>query len=331
MVAELATVAVFLIVLGAELIHATRIRRVATLAFGPRCKPAAWVLVASLLRVSAVAALCWGLTTLLLLAPMVHRADYIPENEYKHVVLVLDVSPSMRLQDAGPEKSESRMRRARAVMESFFQRVPIEQYRITVVATYNGAKPVVVDTKDMEVVRNILSDLPMHYAFPSGKTDIFAGLAEAAKIAHKWNPKSTVLMLVSDGDTVPSTGMPKMPASIRNVLVVGIGDPLKGKFIDGKNSRQEVTTLRQVATRLGGVYHNGNEKHLGTDLIKQLTASSGSGVLDKLTRREYALIACMVGALVLALLPLMLHYWGTSWKPGANRDRRDAIRHKTAA
>ncbi len=52
----------------------------------------------------------------------------------------------------------------------------IEQYLISVVACYNGSKPVVVDTKDMEVVRNILNDLPMHHAFPSGKTDLFSGL-----------------------------------------------------------------------------------------------------------------------------------------------------------
>ena len=32
--------------------------------------------------------------------------------------------------------------------------------------------------------------------------------------------------------------------------------------------------------------------------------------------REYALIACGVGALVFGLLPLLLHLIGTGWKPG---------------
>ena len=319
MVAELATCGVFLLAAVAEWIHSLRIRRVATLAFGPRRRPAVWATCAPLLRVAAHSGLCWGLVTLLLLSPKVHRGDIIPENQYKHVVLILDVSPSMRLQDAGPDKDKSRMNRAQSVMESFFQRVAIQQYRITVVATYNGAKPVVVDTKDIEVVRNILSDLPMHYAFPSGKTDIFAGLAEAAAIAKNWNPKSTTFILVSDGDTVPATGMPKMPASVRDVLVIGIGDPVKGKFIDGKHSRQEVSTLRQIATRLGGVYHNGNEKHLSTDLLNQLTHTSSSGVLAQLTRREYALISCTISSITLALLPLLLHFFATAWKPGANR------------
>jgi len=114
------------------------------------------------------------------------------------------------------------------LMESFFKRIAVQQYRISVVAVYNGAKPVVVDTRDIEVVRNILDDLPMEYAFTAGKTDIFSGLKEAAELAHAWRPRSTTIILLSDGDTVPTTGMPKMPASVANVLVVGVGDPVTG-------------------------------------------------------------------------------------------------------
>ncbi len=121
------------------------------------------------------------------------------------------------------------MKRAADVMESFLQRIPVELYLVSVVACYNGAKPVVVDTKDLEVVRNIFGDLPMHYAFPAGKTDLFSGLAEAVRIAQPWQPKSTLLLLLSDGDTVPATGMPRMPASIADVLIVGVGDPRRAR------------------------------------------------------------------------------------------------------
>jgi Ca-activated chloride channel family protein len=208
------------------------------------------------------------------------------------------------------------MRRAREVMDSFFARVPVDQYRISVIATYNGAKPVVVDTKDLEVVRNILGDLPMHYAFPVGQTDIFAGLVEAARVAEPWRPRSTVVALVSDGDTVPATGMPRMPASVRKVLVVGVGDPITGSFIDGRQSRQDRSTLRQVATRLGGIYHDGNEHHLTTDTLQLLSSNPGESTFEKLTLREYALIATGLGALILALLPVLLHRFGTRWRPG---------------
>jgi len=231
-------------------------------------------------------------------------------------VLVLDVSPSMRLEDAGPDKQLSRMHRTGEVMESFFKRVTMQQYRMSVVAVYNGALPVVVDTFDIDVVRNILTDLPMHHAFKAGKTDLFTGLEEAARIAQPWKPNSTTIILLSDGDTVPATGMPRMPASVRDMLVVGVGDPTTGKFIDGRQSKQDVSTLRQIAARLNGTYHNGNEKHLSSELLKQLTTKEAESVWEKLTKREYALIVAALACLIYALLPILLHYFGTRWQPG---------------
>jgi len=308
--------ALALLALAAETLHARRCRRVAALAFGPGRRPQAWARLAPLLRVAALGALTWGMMTLLLLPSRAHKTAEAPGGEYRHLLLVLDVSPSMRLEDAGSDGKQSRRRRAADLLTSFFERVPINLYRVSVVATYTDAKPVVLDTSDLEVVHNILNDLPMHFAFRAGPTDLFAGIKEAVRIAHPWQPASTTLVIVSDGDTVPSTGMPKLPASIKNVLVVGVGDAQGGKFIDGHQSRQDTSTLRQVAVRLGGVYHNGNDKHLPTDLLKQITFTGGSGVFEKLTRREYALICCGLGAAVLALLPLALHYAGTRWSPG---------------
>lgn len=314
-----------LAVLVAEALHARRVHRVARLFFGPRERPAPWVRGVPFARAAAAGALAWGLWTLLMIEPMKHSAsdaELSRGGDYEHVLLVLDVSPSMRLVDAGPTKSQSRMQRARAVMESFFERVPLEQYRISVVAVYNGALPVVEDTSDVEVVRNILGDLPMHYAFRSGKTRLFDGLEEAARIARPWNPRSTTLVVVSDGDTVPAQGMPKMPAAVGGVLVVGVGDPVSGKFIDGQQSRQDVSMLRQIAQRLGGVFHNGNEKHLASALIGDLTQSEDESALERLSRREYALLCSASGAGLLALLPLLLHYLGTSWRPGRAVARR---------
>ncbi|MHC5065609.1 MAG: hypothetical protein ACYTG5_16720, partial [Planctomycetota bacterium] len=139
---------------------------------------------------------------------------------------------------------------------------------------------------------------------------------EAARIARPWQPESTTLVLVSDGDTVPARGMPRMPASISSVLVVGVGDPVTGKFIDGRQSRQDSSTLRQIAVRLGGAYHDGNLQHLSSKLLRQMVLGASPGDLLVLTRREYALILLALSAGLLAFLPLMLHAWGTRWKPG---------------
>ncbi len=301
-----------------EWIHSARVRRIAHLAFGPGRRPSWWARSAPTLRVLALGAAAWGFATLAVVEPRRYSTESASGSgdPQGRVLLVLDVSPSMRLIDAGPEKKDSRMARARRLMESFFDRAPIDQNTVSVIAVYNGAKPVVVDTRDLEVIRNILGDLPMHYAFDAGQTKLLDGLEEAAKLAHPWPPRSTTLILLSDGDSVPSTGMPRMPASIRSVVVVGVGDPKTGKFIDGRHSRQEVAMLKQIAARLGGSFHDGNEKHLSSDLIAAALGREEDTVFERLTRREYALIALSVGAALLALLPLLLHAFGTAWRPG---------------
>lgn len=316
MVAELAAAAVLILMVCAETLHAARVRRLAPLAFGPGRRPRGWARLAPLLRPLGFSAAAWGLVSLALLPPKVHRAGAPRAEDPRHVLLVLDVSPSMTLKDAGPGLAESRKKRAADILESFLRRIRLDDVLWTVVAVYNGAKPVVVDGRDVEVVRNVLSDLPMHHAFETGKTKLFDGLREAARIAKPWKPGSATLILVSDGDSVPDTGLPAMPPSVAETLVLGVGDPRTGKFIDGKMSRQDASTLRQIAGRMGGVYHDGNVKQVPTDtLVKAMRMGLEDEVL-RLTRREYALLACALGTLLLAVLPGVLARWGTGWRPG---------------
>ena len=313
------TTGAFALTLLADLLHLVRVRRVARLAFGPSGRPAPWTHAAPFLRAAGAGLLAWGLLTLLFdVEPKVHRSEEeVSADDVRHLVLVLDVSPSMRLEDAGPTGEQSRLRRARDVLNSMFGRIAIGRYKITIVATYNGAIPVVIDTTDADVVQNVLTDLPMHYAFKAGETKLFDGLEEAARIAADWKRDSATLVVVSDGDTLPPTGMPKMPLSIQGALVVGVGDPNEGSFINGRNSRQDVSALRQMALRLGGTYHDGNKRHVASSVLGSITAESERSPLERLTKREYALLATVVGAGILALIPLLLHLFGTAWQPGS--------------
>jgi Ca-activated chloride channel family protein len=156
----------------------------------------------------------------------------------------------------------------------------------------------------------------MQWAFDAGSTHLFDGLQEATKLAHPWKPDDATLLIVTDGDTVPASGMPKLPASINHVLIVGVGDSRSGSFIDGRQSRQDVATLRQSAVRLGGVYHDGNEKQIPTDIVRFVSSSERKSPFESLTRREYALLACALSAIILAGLPWALHAYGTAWRPG---------------
>lgn len=317
MIAYITAAVVALVAAAAELLHAARVRRVAVLAFGPQRRPARWAIIAPFLRIAALAAMAGGLVLLLLLPPAAHRVGEIKPHEIRRLILVLDVSPSMKLQDAGPQQKQRRDQRAADILQSFFDRVQKDRYRTTVIATYTEAKPVVQDTTDLEVVRNILTDLPLSQAFKAGPTNLFAGIAEAAKIAKPWPPGSAILMIVSDGgDPSPGAKMPKLPPSIGHVVVVGIGSATTGKFIDGVLSRQDVPSLREAAARLQGTYHNGNEQHLATELVNEVNQPPDGAKPEPWSAREYALLAIGVGAGTLAVLPLLLHLVGTLWRPG---------------
>ena len=231
----------------------------------------------------------------------------------------------MRLVDAGPDGKQSRRARAAALVRSVLSRVPVDQYRVSVVAVASGALPVVEDTRDADVLANILDDLPLSFAFPAGKTDLFAGLAAAARMAKPWRPGSATVLVVTDGDTVPATGLPKMPESVSGMLLVGVGDPAAGHFIDGHMSRQDVATLRQVALRAGGIYHDGNAKQVPTDALSTLGMVPRQRLFERLSLRDYAIAATVVGTALLALLPLLLALAGTRFRPGVQRNRSGAI------
>ncbi|MEC8651905.1 MAG: VWA domain-containing protein [Planctomycetota bacterium] len=324
MVALYVALGAFLLTMVGEVLHARRVHRLRHLLFGPKGAPAAWASAAPFLRILSSSALAWGLTTLIFVEPKVHAGEEISDDEWRHLLLVYDVSPSMMLEDAGASGDQTRHERARELIESMFERVKIGQYKVSVIATYNGAKPVVTDTKDIEVVRHMLTEVDLQYAFKVGKTKLFDGIQVACDLARSWRVNSALMVIVSDGDTVPSTGMPKLPPSIGGTLVIGVGDHLSGSFIGGQQSRQDESTLRQVAIRTGGEFHNGNRRQVPSDILNAAAKDSRKPLLEQLTLREYALLAVLLASLVLALLPVLLHYFGTSWRPGVHAGRQAA-------
>jgi Ca-activated chloride channel family protein len=223
----------------------------------------------------------------------------------------------MQLADSGPDRKQTRAKRASEVLLSMLERVALDQMRVSVVAFYTSAKPAVIDTFDIEVVKNILNDLPLGFAFVPGKTSLIDGIRESAALAKGWAPGSTTLFVVSDGDTVPDKGLPELPRSINNVLIMGVGNTLGGMNIDGHLSRQDASTLRQLASRLRATYLDVNEKHLPSQQIASLAKAMPMRDAANKGRREYALAATAVGASLLCLIPLALGFAGSAWVPRA--------------
>lgn len=314
---ELICVAVALIAVLAEAWHLKRIKRIKQLAFGPNGRAAAWTWLAPIFRVLGISLACWGFLSLwLVVEARVHTSGLLDESDYRHLVLVVDVSPSMQVEDAGLDGKRTRRQRASDLVESLFGRIPMRQFKVTFIAVYTDAKPLVEDSKDHEVVRHIIEKMPMWHAFKSGKTNLMSGIRLAAKMAKPWNPKSTHVLVLTDGDTVPASGMPKLPPSVDQFLIVGVGNPNSGTFIHDHQSRQDVNTLRQIANRLRGSFHNGNEKNLTSQMVSQFAEARDTDKVKTWTRREWSLMACLVGSSILALIPILLHYFGTSYVGG---------------
>ena len=99
-----------------------------------------------------------------------------------------------------------------------------------------------------------------------------------------------------------------MPSSVGGALVVGVGNPMKGTFIDGRQSRQDSSTLREIANRLGGEYHDGNLKHVPTDILRSLGTLQVNTEKFTLGLREYALLSIALSSFLLATLPLIPYF-----------------------
>ena len=308
--AAIALLAVVICAIG-EWLHLRRISRIERLAFGDE-GPQLWTRAAPYLRTLAVALLAGGLWILAHLESKAPEID--PDKEpSQHLLIALDVSPSMYLEDAGPNRNLRRGTRASDVLEALFQRLDMTRTRVSVVAFYTEAMPVVLESFDINVVRNVLNALPMEHAFPPGQTQLQMGVEEALKYAKPWPKSSATLVVVSDGDTVTGALPRQLPISIADVLVVGVGDPYRGSPVAGRTSRQNKQALERLAVRLKGRYHDGNTKHLPSNIVRSLSMAVPS-IQDQTFLRDLAVAATAIGGAIIGLLPIFLARFGSRRK-----------------
>lgn len=315
MIPLLTALITLLLVALAEWLHGRRVRVVARLAFGPRGSARPWTRAVPWLRTAGLTAFAWGLATLWmmqLVAPDDATAKQRQDAEATRLVFVADLSPSMFLPDAGPDGTLTRHARMREVVEGILQRVS-GHLRFGVIAFYTDSLPVVLEARDPELVRNVFNGLPLTYAMPEGKTDLGTAVNRTLELVAEFPKDSTRVILLTDGDSTPLATMQPRPASVRELLVLGVGNPRKGSYIDGHQSRQEAATLRSVAGALGGVYHDVNETELPTDALGDLVVPLALPN-RALTLAQWAVLAMVLGALVNALIPVALEYYGSDWR-----------------
>lgn len=295
-----------------EWLHARRIRRVGALAFGPGERPRRWTLVAPFIRVIALAGLAWSLITLISFNHQIRDRNRASGGT-RHLMVLLDVSPSMLLKDAGENGSQTRNARASAVLKSVLDRVPGDHVRFSAAGFYTETRLMVNDCKDRELILYLAGGTPFHITYKPGKTDLLKSLNEAGELMKDWERKSTTLLVISDGDSVPPTGLKPMPSSVADVIFAGVGDSGRGTFVDGHLSRQDTANLSQLARRLNGTFQDCNVRHLPSDVLAKLNAEEPGGAKWKTDRRMIALIVLATSSALLCLLPLLLEYLGSAW------------------
>ena len=317
-----ALVAAGLTVLG-EWLHARRVARVSVLAFGPGGRARRWTLVAPAIRVIALSGLAWSLVTLVSFNNLV-RDRNSKAHAKRHLMVLVDVSPSMMLKDAGESGTEMRTTRASAVLKSVLDLVPGNHLRFTAAGFYTETRLLVDDCQDRELVLHLAGGTPFHITYEPGKTDLLKSLNQAGELMKNWERKSTTLLVISDGDSVSPAGLKPMPSAVSQVIFAGVGDHSHGSFIDGHASRQDTATLSQLARRLNGSFFDCNVRNIPSDSLAKLNAADPSASKWQTDRRLLALITLTISTALLCLLPLLLEYLGSAWRP-----RRLAVKSPT--
>jgi Ca-activated chloride channel family protein len=309
--------------LFAEWLHARRVRRLGRLAFGPDERPRAWTRATPLLRTLALGGLAWS-AVVLMAFDGASRARETNVAATRHLMVLLDVSPSMQLKDAGEHGGDKRATQAAKLLRSVMERATGDQVKITMGCFYTDALLLVSECADREVIWNFANDLPLYIAYQPGKTDLVKSLNKAGTFVKDFPRKTTTVLVLSDGDTVPDSGLKPMPSSVSEVIFAGVGSPGHGTFIDGHLSRQDSASLQQLARRLGGHYHNGNVKNIPSELLRKLTSADERPDRFKVSLRILAIIVLTASAALLCLLPLLLECLGSAWKPAVPASRQGA-------
>jgi len=309
----------------AEMRHARKVGAVSRLAFGRSAGPALWARSAPVVRTVGGALALWGALVLVNYDPVEVKAEPSPRAS-RQLLVVLDVSPSMNLQDAGPGVEKmTRTQWGGQVLQGILDRLDMKDTRISLVVFYTKALPLLQDTTDKNLVSSVMRGLPLYAAFKAGETDMQSGLDAAFQMAKGWARDSTTLVIISDGDVRMPGASRKAPPSIADTIVIGVGDPTRPTIIAGHSSRQEVWLLKQLAASLGGFYHEGNTRHLPSEIVDRLSMISPR-VSEMLGTREAGLFALGVGGSMVGLIGPALALFGL---PAAHRkQQRDASRRR---
>jgi Mg-chelatase subunit ChlD len=307
---------VLVVVLCCEWLHARRVEKVAALAFGPGGGPRKWTKAVPGFRAAVLAGMAWALTFLLLTSQTLfvdpNNVDEIPEDQIEHVLLLLDFSPSMMLVDAGKTGEITRRDQMKGVVTSIAERFG-KHVRYTLVCFYTRPMPMVEGALDKAIIYNVLDDLPIEKAMGPGKTDLAKAISKGLELVADKREDSTTVIVCTDGDTVEIEDLHYLPPSVKQALVLGVGNTKEGISIDGHLSRQDPAALNFLATYLEGSYIDVNQKLVESVEIAHLVQAEDAMVNRSWNLADIAMVLFICLACSYSLLPLFQEFFGSDW------------------
>jgi Ca-activated chloride channel family protein len=210
----------------------------------------------------------------------------VPENNGT-VILVVDVSGSMRANDVEPTRLDAAVN----AMRTFLDKLP-PQFKVGLVAFSSEPEVLAAPTRDRQLVREALG-----YLMPEAGTAIGDGLQTAVRLVQSSLARAGVerkpgqqlpaaIVLMSDG--AQNRGFLQPLQAARNakaagikVYTVALGTPGGvvsfgfGLYINSIPVPPDPTTMRQIANATGGTTYSAHSSERLSNIYKSLGSSIG--------------------------------------------------------
>jgi len=189
------------------------------------------------------------------------------------IMLVIDISQSMKIQDFRPNRLEAAKQVAKDFIAGRFQD------RIGMVIFSGDAYSLAPLTTDYKLLNSYIDEISFEKIEASG-TAIGSALAVATNRMRESDSKSKVVILLSDGDNTAGNIDPITAAEISHaydikIYTIGIGKEGKvpyGKDVFGRttyaNNTLDETTLRQIAEIGEGNFFRASDNKALEDVFK---------------------------------------------------------------
>ncbi|MBX7246592.1 MAG: VWA domain-containing protein [Candidatus Sumerlaeaceae bacterium] len=250
--------------------------------------------------------LCLGLLVLAMARPQFGRVERQTYNEGIDIMLVLDVSLSMRTPDMVPNRLEA----AKEVLKEFVANRIGD--RIGLVIFGSEAATIIPMTLDYGVVRNFIERVQFNLV-DGQTTAIGMGLATGLNKLKDSKAKTKIIILLTDGANNagkidPNTAAEAAKASKVRVYTIGVGGsgPVRTPFGIVADDGVDEKNLTRIANTTGGRFYRATDNASLASIYEQIDKLEKSKVeatqFDNFNELAPWLILGAVGMLLLELL-----------------------------